>query len=106
MKTELSNGEELQDYTRTYGCPNIIRTDIAQSKLGRTWTQNCRTHVIGAETTEPHHPWQNPENSLKIARWLGIAHSAGDAMTYFIETEHDKETKKEKCHFRSVNHQN
>ena len=30
---------------------------------------------------------QQPENSLKKARWLGFAHSAGDAMTYFIETE-------------------
>jgi hypothetical protein len=30
---------------------------------------------------------KQPENSLKKAQWLGIAHSAGDAMTYFIETE-------------------
>jgi hypothetical protein len=166
MKTESANGEALQDYARTYGCPNIIRTDNAQSELGRTWTKHCFTHVIGSESTEPHHPWQNPaekrigylsamvksvmrefhvplsrhhwaqkwccdvhniaanqklnwrsakepktgytpdismfrfhlckpiwyyeprtkqpENSLKKARWLEIAHSVGDAMTYFI----------------------
>ena len=36
LKTESSNGEALQDYTRTHGCPNIIRTDNAQSELGRT----------------------------------------------------------------------
>jgi hypothetical protein len=60
MKTESANGEALQDYTCTYGCPNIIRTDNAQSELGRTWTKHCQTHVIGTESTEPHHPWQNP----------------------------------------------
>jgi hypothetical protein len=50
--------------TRTYGCPNIIRTDNAQSELGRTWTQHCCTHGIGTETTEPHHPWQNPAEKM------------------------------------------
>jgi hypothetical protein len=35
---------------------------------------------------------KQPVDSLKKARWLGFAHSAGDAMTYFIETE--KETPK------------
>jgi hypothetical protein len=34
------------------------------------------------------------ENSLKKARWLGIAHLAGDAMTYFIETERDETNKR------------
>ena len=169
LKTEATNGEALQDYTRTHGCPNIIKTDNAQSELGKTWTKHCRTHVIASETTEPHHPWQNPaektigylsvmvkcvmrefkvplsrhhwaqkwccdvhnisanrkldwrsakeqktgytpdismfrfhlwepiwyyepktkqpNNSLKKGRWLGFAHSSGDAMTYFIETE-------------------
>jgi len=171
LKRESSNGEALQDYTRTYGCPNIIKTDNAQSELGAVWTKHCRTHAIGSEFTEPHHPWQNPaekrigslsvmvktvmrefnvplsrhhwvqkwccdvhniaanrkldwrspkerktghtpdismfrfhvwepiwyyephtkqpENSLKRARWLGFAHTSGDAMTYFIETERD-----------------
>jgi hypothetical protein len=60
MKTESANGEALQDYTCTYRCPNIIRTDNAQSELGRTWTKHCCTHAIGTESTEPHHPWQNP----------------------------------------------
>ena len=184
LKTEAANGEALQDYTRTHGCPNIIRTDNAQSELGKTWTKHCRTHVIGTETTEPHHPWQNPaekrigylstmvknvmrefnvplsrhhwaqkwccdvhnisanrkldwrsakerktghtpdismyrfhlwepiwyyeprtkqpDSSLKKARWLGIAHSAGDAMTYFIETEQDEPTKRNVILVRSI----
>jgi hypothetical protein len=37
---------------------------------------------------------KQPENSLKKARWLGIAHSAGDAMTYFMETERDGTSKR------------
>ena len=149
LKTESTNGEALQDYTRTHGCPNIIRTDNAQSELGKTWTKHCQTHVIGTETTETHHPWQNPaekrigylstmvknvmrqfnvplsrhhwaqkwccdvyrfhvwepiwyyeprttqhESSLKKARWLGLAHSTGDAMTYLIETERDDDVKR------------
>jgi hypothetical protein len=44
------------------------------------------------------HLWEpytkQPENSLKKARWLGIAHSTGDAMTYFIETERDETSKR------------
>jgi hypothetical protein len=64
LKSELTNGDTLQDYTRTHGCPAIIRTNNAQSELGQTWTKHCRTHVIGTETTEPHHPWRKtPPNS-------------------------------------------
>jgi hypothetical protein len=37
---------------------------------------------------------KQPENSLKKAQWLGIAHSAGDAMIYFIETEQDGTSKR------------
>lgn len=184
LKNEASNGEALQDYTRTYGCPNIIKTDNAQSELGRTWLKHCRTHAIANETTEPHHPWQNPvekrigylgvmvkrvmrefnvplsrhhwaqkwccdvhniaanrnlewrsakerktghtpdismfrfhiwepiwyyvphtkqpENSLKKARWLGFAHSSGDAMTYFIETENEDKKKRNVILVRSI----
>ena len=184
LKRESASGEALQDYTRTHGCPNIIKTDNAQSELGATWTKHCRTHAIGSEFTEPHHPWQNPaekrigylsvmvkkvmrefnvplsrhhwaqkwccdvhnisanrkldwrsakerktghtpdismfrfhlwepiwyyepntkqpENSLKKARWLGFAHSSGDAMTYFIETERDDPKKRNVILVRSI----
>ena len=66
LKQESSNGEALQDYTRAHGCPNIIKTDNAQSELGRTWTKHCRAHVIANETTEPHHPWQNPSEKNEL----------------------------------------
>ena len=169
LKNESKNTEALQDYTRTHGCPNAIKTDCAQSELGVGWTQHCRNHCIEQKTTEPHHPWQNPSEkrignlndmvrrcmrifnvpirkhdwvqkwcvdvhnvlasrylnwrtptekkngntpdismfryhvwepiwyfdpSLKIpqqqlqkGRWLGFARSAGDAFTYYVETE-------------------
>jgi hypothetical protein len=45
---------------------------------------------------------KQPENSLKKARWLGIAHSAGDAMTYFIETERDGMSKRNVILVRSI----
>ena len=37
---------------------------------------------------------KQPENSLKKARWLGFAHSSGDAMTYYIETEQESKSDK------------
>ena len=45
---------------------------------------------------------KQPENSLKKARWLGFAHSSGDAMTYFIETENDDKTKRNVILVRSI----
>lgn len=40
---------------------------------------------------EPH--TKKPKNNLKKAWWLGFAHSSGNAMTYFIETERDDNSK-------------
>jgi hypothetical protein len=45
---------------------------------------------------------KQPDSSLKKARWHGIAHSAGDAMTYFIETEQDDPTKRNVILVRSI----
>jgi hypothetical protein len=60
LKTKSLNGKALQDYTRAYGCPNILRTNNAQSEQSKTWIKHCQTRVFGTETTEPHYPWQNP----------------------------------------------
>ncbi|MGH7955023.1 MAG: reverse transcriptase domain-containing protein [Gloeomargaritales cyanobacterium] len=171
LKTESHNGIALQDYTRQFGCPKEIKTDNAQSEIGLTWTDHCRRHCTGSQSTEPNHPQQNkaerriqdlnrmvrkvirefkaplgkhdwcqkyccdvhnvaanrsldwrsplelntghtpdismyrfhfwepiwyfdpsvkaPASKLKKGRWLGFAHSAGDAMTYYIQTEKD-----------------
>ena len=184
LKTESHNGEALQDYTRKVGAPSTIKTDNAQSELGLTWTKHCRDQCINTETTEPHHPWQNPAESrigslsamvrnvlrtfkaplskhdwaqkyccdvhnhtasrqlnwrtpleaneghtpdispfrfhfwepiwyfdpkskqpqtnLKKGRWLGIARSSGDAMTYYIETEKAKSEGRNTILIRSV----
>jgi hypothetical protein len=47
----------------------------------------CSDSIYGSQFGIMNH--KQPENSLKKDWWLGIAHSAGDAMTYFIETEQD-----------------
>jgi hypothetical protein len=55
LKTESSNGEALQDYTRTHGCPNIIRTDNAQSELGqRLHVKKCRSCFFMQECANVH----------------------------------------------------
>jgi hypothetical protein len=45
---------------------------------------------------------KQPENSLKKARWLGFAHSAGDDMTYFIEPGQDDKSKRALILVRSI----
>ena len=60
MKKESNNGEALQDYSRKVGLPMAIKTDNAQSEIGRTWTDHCRTHCIKQITTEPKCPHENP----------------------------------------------
>ena len=38
-----------------------MKTDNAQqSELGNMWTHHLRNVCTASETTEPHHPWQNP----------------------------------------------
>ena len=55
----IKNTEALQDYTQTYGCPDVIKTENAPSELGTGWNQYCQNFCIEQQTTEPHHPWQN-----------------------------------------------
>ena len=59
-KTESQNGKALQDYIRKVGVPNTIKSDNAQSETGSLWTTVSRDQCITNESTEPHHPWQNP----------------------------------------------
>jgi hypothetical protein len=60
LKTEHNNGAALKDYVRCVGAPTVMKTDNAQSQLGTTWTTFLRDICTANETTEPHHPWQNP----------------------------------------------
>jgi hypothetical protein len=60
MKSKHQNSVALQDYVRTVGAPTIMKTDNAQSELGTKRTTYLRDVCSASETTEPHHPWQNP----------------------------------------------
>ena len=60
LKSEDQNVYALQDYTRTIGAPTVMKTDNAKSELGPTWVKHLREICTATETTEPHHPWQNP----------------------------------------------
>ena len=59
MKLESMNDTALQDYTREVGCPNIIKSDNAQSEKSARWTSHLRKMCIGSEFTEPHQHHQN-----------------------------------------------
>lgn len=59
LKTESHNTEALQDYFRKHGAPSAIRSDNAQSELGKDWTHTCRQLCVDQESTVPHSPWQN-----------------------------------------------
>ena len=59
LKSESQNGTALQDYIRKVGVPNEIRSD--NSETGSTWTKVSRDQCIMNTTTEPKHPWQNPD---------------------------------------------
>ena len=49
----------LQDFSRTVGIPNTIKTDNAKTETGERWTNWCRKYCVNTKYTEPHYPWQN-----------------------------------------------
>ena len=57
FKKESKNGIALQDYYRQVGVPPDLKTDNAQSELGKTRTENCLLNCIEQATTEPHPTW-------------------------------------------------
>ena len=59
MRSESDGPTALQDYIRSVGAPRVLRTDNSKMQLGTAWKRILRRMVIGTETTEPHHPWQN-----------------------------------------------
>eukprot|EP00957_Ditylum_brightwellii_P187307 14265303-Ditylum_brightwellii.AAC.1 len=56
LKTGRYNGMAVQDYLRNMGVPSILKTDTAQSEVGRTWSDHCCHHCIKQKNTEPDHP--------------------------------------------------
>eukprot|EP00957_Ditylum_brightwellii_P085035 6465950-Ditylum_brightwellii.AAC.1 len=41
LKTESHTGMALQDYSRNIGVPPVLKTDNAQSEVGRMWSDHC-----------------------------------------------------------------
>ena len=60
MQTESQGHQALEDFIREHGAPYVIRSDNAKMEIGHAFTQICRKYNIKQETTEPHHPQQNP----------------------------------------------
>eukprot|EP00957_Ditylum_brightwellii_P086439 6576534-Ditylum_brightwellii.AAC.1 len=59
MQSESHNVSALQEYCRNIGTPLTLKTDNAQSKVEKGWSEHCQNFCIKQETTEPHSPWQN-----------------------------------------------
>ena len=59
MKTESHSHVALQDFGRQVGIPKCLKTDNAQTEVGKKWTDWCRTYMVKTKFTEPKHPWQN-----------------------------------------------
>jgi hypothetical protein len=66
-----SDGPEAYDYfLRQQGIPTEFRSDNSTMQtLGAKLKAKFRDHLIGVETTEPHHPQQNP-CEMRAIRWL------------------------------------
>ena len=60
---ECQNSQALLDYIQKLGPPDTIISDNAQSEVGKVWTKILRDHMIKSQTSEPHHPHQNPAES-------------------------------------------
>ena len=59
LKKESQCTTALQDYIRTHGPPEEIRSDNAQSENGASWTTILRDNIIKSSTSEPHYQHQN-----------------------------------------------
>lgn len=59
LKSEHQNYQALQDLGRTYGVPDAIRSDNAQSETDKEWTEWCRKYCCDQQTTIRDSPWMN-----------------------------------------------
>ena len=60
MKSESEGPDALEDFIRETGAPPLLRNDNAKMQTGNRWHDVLRKYTIAEETTEPHHPQQNP----------------------------------------------
>ena len=65
MRTESEGRTALRDFIRQVGVPFSLRNDNSKMQTGKAFMDICNVYTIGTETTEPHHPQQNPaENRI------------------------------------------
>ena len=63
MRTESEGPTALRDFIRQVGVPFSLRNDNSKMQTGRSFLDICSVYSIGTETTEPHHPHQNPADN-------------------------------------------
>jgi hypothetical protein len=70
LRTESDGPKAVEDFVRTEGIPNVIRSDNSKmQRLNQDLVAKFRRWMIRNEFTEPHHPQQNPAE-LRAIRWL------------------------------------
>jgi hypothetical protein len=60
MRRESEGPAALEDLVRDIGAPTFLRNDNSKMQTGLKWRDVLRKYCIGEQTTEPHHPQQNP----------------------------------------------
>jgi Reverse transcriptase (RNA-dependent DNA polymerase) len=89
LKTEADGPQAFEDFARTEGLPNTIRSDNSKmQRYSAKLTARLREWMVKSEFTEPHHPQQNPAE-LRAIRWLKTnsnvirMHSGAPSSTWF-----------------------
>ena len=60
MSTENEGPTTLLKFIKEHGAMACLRNDNSKMQTSRTWDDICNQYLISTETTEPHHPHQNP----------------------------------------------
>jgi hypothetical protein len=70
LKTEDDGSQAFEDFARSEGLPNTIRSDNSRmQRYSAKLTTRLRECMVNTEYTEPHHPQQNPAE-LRAIKWL------------------------------------
>jgi hypothetical protein len=70
LKTEADGPQAFEDFARTEGLPNTIRSNNSKmQRYSAKLTARLREWMAKSEFAEPHHPQLNPAE-LRAIRWL------------------------------------
>eukprot|EP00957_Ditylum_brightwellii_P096055 7317980-Ditylum_brightwellii.AAC.1 len=99
MKTENEDPDVFEDFIQDNEAPYTLRSSNAKMQTGVSFRKTLCKYNSRSENTEPHHPQQNPAESIgiswldyttsdeRLGHWLGVAENKGDLLTYLILTE-------------------